>query len=75
MKYAGERGEKNSQHYPGRCCSSPRYAQADRAEPGGQFPFDRPMKFYDFSDINQAIGDAKHGHAIKPLLRTRGAKA
>jgi aryl-alcohol dehydrogenase len=35
----------------------------------GQFPFDRLVKFYDFSDINQAIGDAKHGDTIKPVLR------
>ena len=34
----------------------------------GQFPFDRLLKFYDFSDINQAIADAKHGNTIKPVL-------
>jgi aryl-alcohol dehydrogenase len=35
----------------------------------GQFPFDRLIKFYDFSDINQAIADAKRGDTIKPVLR------
>jgi aryl-alcohol dehydrogenase len=35
----------------------------------GQFPFDRLVKFYDFSEINQAIADAKHGDTIKPVLR------
>jgi aryl-alcohol dehydrogenase len=35
----------------------------------GRFPFDRLEKFYDFGDINQAIADAKSGHAIKPVLR------
>ena len=35
----------------------------------GQFPFDRLIKFYDFSHINQAIADAKRGATIKPVLR------
>jgi len=35
----------------------------------GQFPFDRLVKFYDFSEINQAIADAKRGDTIKPVLR------
>jgi aryl-alcohol dehydrogenase len=35
----------------------------------GKFPFDLLVKFYDFSDINQAIADAKHGDTIKPVLR------
>jgi aryl-alcohol dehydrogenase len=35
----------------------------------GQFPFDRLVKFYDFSDINRAMADAKHGDTIKPVLR------
>ena len=35
----------------------------------GEFPFDRLVKFYDFSAINQAIADAKAGHTIKPVLR------
>lgn len=34
-----------------------------------QFPFDRLVKFYDFSDINQAIADAVRGDTIKPVLR------
>jgi aryl-alcohol dehydrogenase len=35
----------------------------------GKFPFDRLVKFYDFSDINRAIADAKRGDTIKPVLR------
>ncbi len=35
----------------------------------GQFPFDRLVKFYDFSEINRAIADAKRGDTIKPVLR------
>jgi aryl-alcohol dehydrogenase len=35
----------------------------------GQFPFDRLVKFYDFSEVNQAIADAKRGDTIKPMLR------
>jgi len=35
----------------------------------GQFPFDRLVKFYDFSEINRAITDAKRGDTIKPVLR------
>jgi aryl-alcohol dehydrogenase len=35
----------------------------------GRFPFDRLVKFYQFSDINQAIADAKRGDTIKPVLR------
>jgi aryl-alcohol dehydrogenase len=35
----------------------------------GQFPFDRLVKFYAFSEINQAIADAKRGETIKPVLR------
>ena len=35
----------------------------------GQFPFDRLEKFYDFSDINRAIAEAKGGDTIKPVLR------
>ena len=35
----------------------------------GQFPFDRLLKFYAFSEINQAIADAKRGETIKPVLR------
>ncbi len=38
----------------------------------GQFPFDRLVKFYDFSKINRAIADAKHGVTIKPVLRIDG---
>ncbi len=35
----------------------------------GKFPFDRLVKFYDFSDINRAMADAKRGDTIKPVLR------
>ena len=35
----------------------------------GQFPFDRLVKFYDFTAINRAIADAKRGDTIKPVLR------
>jgi len=35
----------------------------------GQFPFDRLVKFYDFSDINRAMADARRGDTIKPVLR------
>jgi len=35
----------------------------------GKFPFDRLIKFYDFTEINKAIADAKRGDTIKPVLR------
>jgi aryl-alcohol dehydrogenase len=35
----------------------------------GRFPFDRLVKFYDFSEINQAMADARRGDTIKPLVR------
>jgi aryl-alcohol dehydrogenase len=35
----------------------------------GLFPFDRLVKFYEFSKINQAVADARSGHTIKPVLR------
>jgi len=35
----------------------------------GLFPFDVIITFYDFSEINQAIADAKRGDTIKPVLR------
>jgi aryl-alcohol dehydrogenase len=35
----------------------------------GRFPFDRLVKFYDFSEINQAMADSKNGDTIKPVLR------
>jgi aryl-alcohol dehydrogenase len=37
----------------------------------GQFPFDRLVKFYNFSEINRAIADARQGDTIKPVLRIR----
>ena len=35
----------------------------------GRFPFDRLMRFYDFSEINQAVDDMQTGVTIKPVLR------
>ena len=35
----------------------------------GQFPFDRLIKFYDFTEINQAMADSRSGDTIKPVLR------
>jgi aryl-alcohol dehydrogenase len=35
----------------------------------GDFPFNRLLKFYDFSEINKAIADSKRGDTIKPVLR------
>ena len=35
----------------------------------GRFPFDRLVKFYDFSEINRAIVDSRRGSTIKPVLR------
>jgi len=35
----------------------------------GRFPFDCLVKFYNFSEINKAIADAKRGDTIKPVLR------
>jgi aryl-alcohol dehydrogenase len=39
----------------------------------GQFPFNRLIKFYGFSEINKAISDARRGDTIKPVLRIGGA--
>jgi aryl-alcohol dehydrogenase len=35
---------------------------------GGQFPFDRLIKKYDFEDINEAIEDSEKGKTIKAVL-------
>lgn len=35
----------------------------------GLFPFDRLVKFYDFSEINQAFEDSKKGITIKPIVK------
>jgi aryl-alcohol dehydrogenase len=35
----------------------------------GKLPYDRFVKFYNFSDINQAIADSKSGEVIRPILR------
>jgi aryl-alcohol dehydrogenase len=34
----------------------------------GKFPFERLVKFYDFTKINRAIADSKRGSTIKPVL-------
>jgi aryl-alcohol dehydrogenase len=39
----------------------------------GQFPFDRLVKFYNFSEINQAVADARRGDTIKPVLKVSKA--
>ena len=39
----------------------------------GEFPFDRLVKFYDFSDINRAMADARRADTIKPVLRISGS--
>lgn len=35
----------------------------------GLFPFDKLVKHYDFSEINQAFVDSENGTTIKPILR------
>jgi aryl-alcohol dehydrogenase len=35
----------------------------------GKFPFNRLVKFYDFSQINRAMADSAQGKTIKPVLR------
>jgi aryl-alcohol dehydrogenase len=35
----------------------------------GRFPLHRLVKFYDFSEINQALDDVEFTRAIKPILR------
>ena len=35
----------------------------------GRFPYDRMLKFYDMSDINQAIADSESGAFVKPVVR------
>ncbi len=44
----------------------PKLIRLNRA---GRFPYERLIRFYDFSRINQAIGDSRRGKAIKPVLR------
>ena len=34
----------------------------------GRFPYERLIKTYDFSDINQAFKDTESGEVIKPVL-------
>lgn len=41
----------------------------------GRFPFDRLVRFYEFSEINKAIADAKRGDTIKPVLRISELKS
>jgi len=35
----------------------------------GRFPFDKLVKFYEFSEINQAFADSKSGIAVKPIIK------
>jgi len=35
----------------------------------GRFPFDRLVKFYELSQINDAIADMQSGETIKPIIR------
>jgi hypothetical protein len=35
--------------------------------PNRRFPFDRPVRFYGFSQTNRAIADSTRGHTIKLL--------
>ena len=35
----------------------------------GRFPFDRLVKYYELSEIEQALADSKSGQVIKPILR------
>jgi aryl-alcohol dehydrogenase len=35
----------------------------------GRFPFDQLVRFYEFEQINTAVGDALRGITIKPVLR------
>lgn len=35
----------------------------------GRFPFDRLVRFYEFSQINRAVADSLSGRTIKPVLR------
>jgi len=35
----------------------------------GRFPFDKLIRFYDFSDINQAFADAHAGKVVKAVLK------
>ncbi len=47
----------------------PRLIQAWKA---GRFPFERLVKFYSFRSINRAVGDARQGRTIKPVLLMPG---
>ena len=35
----------------------------------GKLPYDRFVKYYDFSEINKAVNDSKSGQVIKSILR------
>lgn len=39
----------------------------------GRFPFDRMVRHYEFTAINEAIADAQAGRTIKPVLEMAGA--
>ena len=40
----------------------------------GEFPMDRMQRMYPFGEINEAIGDARAGRTIKPILVFDGAR-
>jgi aryl-alcohol dehydrogenase len=35
----------------------------------GNFPFDKLIRYYEFSDINQAAADSHSGKTVKPVIR------
>ena len=39
----------------------------------GMFPFDRLLRYYDFSQLSEAFADSAAGRTIKPILRMEGA--
>ncbi|WP_405539081.1 NAD(P)-dependent alcohol dehydrogenase [Streptomyces sp. NBC_00075] len=50
----------------------PRLLDLHRA---GRFPFDRLISLYRLGQINQAVDDMRHGHAVKPVLTFLGGPA
>jgi aryl-alcohol dehydrogenase len=40
----------------------------------GRFPFDKLIKFYDLSEINDACAESENGSVLKPVLRPRALK-
>ncbi|MCW5652188.1 NAD(P)-dependent alcohol dehydrogenase [Hydrogenophaga sp.] len=46
-----------------------------RLHRAGRFPFEKLLRFYDFSQINEAIDAMNRGEVIKPVLRMPGGAA